>query len=121
MLWGNSGPGSMWQPQRLAPFAPQIAFVPADADLQGILSPKAPGLVGNGLAAELKRWVPGRREGGSPSGQAPLTGGRGQGGSLGAAGPLARLALPALLWRSTVRNHGLLNSVGWALLFPFYR
>nr|XP_014699868.1 barttin [Equus asinus]XP_014699869.1 barttin [Equus asinus]XP_044626803.1 barttin [Equus asinus]XP_044626804.1 barttin [Equus asinus] len=37
---------------------PKIAFVPADADLQGILSPKAPGLVGNGLAAELKSAQP---------------------------------------------------------------
>ncbi|XP_012297886.2 barttin [Aotus nancymaae] len=33
---------------------PKIAFVPADSDFQGILSPKALGLLENGLAAEMK-------------------------------------------------------------------
>nr|XP_008999569.3 barttin [Callithrix jacchus] len=33
---------------------PKITFVPADSDFQGILSPKALGLLENGLAAEMK-------------------------------------------------------------------
>uniref|UniRef100_A0A2K6V5A9 Barttin CLCNK type accessory subunit beta n=1 Tax=Saimiri boliviensis boliviensis TaxID=39432 RepID=A0A2K6V5A9_SAIBB len=33
---------------------PKIAFVPADSDFQGILSPKTLGLLENGLAAEMK-------------------------------------------------------------------
>ncbi|KAB1268962.1 Barttin [Camelus dromedarius] len=36
----------------------EITFIPADSDFHGILSPKALGLLENGLAAE-KRWVPG--------------------------------------------------------------
>ncbi|XP_062961828.1 barttin [Cynocephalus volans] len=37
---------------------PKIAFVPADSDFQGILSPKALGLLENGLAAEMKSPQP---------------------------------------------------------------
>lgn len=33
---------------------PKITFIPADSDFQGILSPKALGLLENGLAAEMK-------------------------------------------------------------------
>lgn len=41
--------------QRLSLLCLQITFVPADSDFQGILSPKAMGLLENGLAAEMKR------------------------------------------------------------------
>uniref|UniRef100_I3LR58 Barttin CLCNK type accessory subunit beta n=1 Tax=Sus scrofa TaxID=9823 RepID=I3LR58_PIG len=37
---------------------PKIAFIPADSDFQGILSPKALGLLENGLAAEMKSPQP---------------------------------------------------------------
>nr|XP_007976799.2 barttin [Chlorocebus sabaeus] len=37
---------------------PKITFVPADSDFQGILSPKAMGLLENGLAAEMERPSP---------------------------------------------------------------
>ncbi|XP_054341976.1 barttin [Pongo pygmaeus] len=37
---------------------PKITFVPADSDFQGILSPKAMGLLENGLAAEMKSPSP---------------------------------------------------------------
>ena len=36
-------------------FALQITFIPADSDFQGNLSPKALGLLENGLASEMKR------------------------------------------------------------------
>ncbi|XP_032695646.1 barttin [Lontra canadensis] len=37
---------------------PKITFIPADSDFQGILSPKALGLLENGLAAEMKSPQP---------------------------------------------------------------
>ncbi|XP_039094107.1 barttin [Hyaena hyaena] len=37
---------------------PKITFIPADSDFQGILSPKALGLLENGLAAEMKTPSP---------------------------------------------------------------
>ncbi|KAL4699739.1 hypothetical protein H8957_000467 [Semnopithecus entellus] len=37
---------------------PKITFIPADSDFQGILSPKAMGLLENGLAAEMKSPSP---------------------------------------------------------------
>lgn len=58
-LLSHGGPprsGWLWEPQRsLLSFVLQITFIPADSDFQGILSPKALGLLENGLAAEMKR------------------------------------------------------------------
>lgn len=50
------GMGGQLQRSRL-PFALQIAFVPADSEFQGVLSPKPLGLLENGLTAEMKRSV----------------------------------------------------------------